>query len=146
MHTPKKLRSGKIIDEKEGQDMSKMSEREDEQDNENACSLLDDTVGEKKNETSGIEVQINKLEDLLKQVMLEIRGNLNVNKPEIIQESITNDELSKNITSVVPAQMLGRIKFPRGGWLKNPFEDVKYFDRRDARNPMRFLMIFEKNC
>lgn len=48
MHTPKKLRSGKIIDEKKGQDMSKMSEREDEQDNENACSLLDDTAGEKK--------------------------------------------------------------------------------------------------
>lgn len=48
MHTPKKLRSGKIIDEKEGQNISKMSEREDEQDNENACSLLDDTVGEKK--------------------------------------------------------------------------------------------------
>lgn len=47
--------------------------------------------------------------------MLEIRGNLNVNKPEIIQESITNDELSKNITSVVPAQMLGGIKFPRRG-------------------------------
>lgn len=78
--------------------------------------------------------------------MLEIRGNLNVNKPEIIQESITNDELSKNITSVVPAQMLGGIKFRRRGWLKNPFEDVKYFDRRDARNPMRFLMKFEKNC
>lgn len=48
MHTRKKLWSGKIIDEKEGQNMSKMSKREDEQDNENACSLLDDTVGEKK--------------------------------------------------------------------------------------------------
>lgn len=65
--------------------------------------------------------------------MLEIRGNLNVNKPEIIQESITNDELSKNITSMGPAQMLEGIRFPRGGWLKNPFEDVTYFDRRDTR-------------
>ncbi|XP_018317937.1 trichohyalin-like [Mycetomoellerius zeteki] len=35
-------------------------------------------------------------------------------------------------------------KLPRGGWLKNPFEDLSFIGRRDSQNPMRFMNRFER--
>lgn len=35
-------------------------------------------------------------------------------------------------------------KLPKGGWLRNPFEDLRYSGRNDPQNPMKFLNRFEK--
>ncbi|KMQ84568.1 udp-4-amino-4-deoxy-l-arabinose-oxoglutarate aminotransferase, partial [Lasius niger] len=35
-------------------------------------------------------------------------------------------------------------KLPRGGWLKNPFEELTFKGRTDPQNPMKFLRRFEK--
>ncbi|KMQ83219.1 s68305 gag polyprotein, partial [Lasius niger] len=35
-------------------------------------------------------------------------------------------------------------KLPRGGWLKNPFEELTFKGRIDPQNPMKFLRRFEK--
>lgn len=34
-------------------------------------------------------------------------------------------------------------KLPKGGWLKNPFEELKFFGKNDAQNPKKFLRKFE---
>lgn len=38
----------------------------------------------------------------------------------------------------------GNLKLPRGGWLKDPFEEITYFGRTDKQNPIRFLRKFER--
>ncbi|XP_067213077.1 uncharacterized protein DDB_G0284459-like [Linepithema humile] len=38
------------------------------------------------------------------------------------------------------------IRLPRGGWLKNPFEDIKFTGKSDAINPIRFLKKFESTA
>lgn len=35
-------------------------------------------------------------------------------------------------------------KLPRGGWLKNPFDDLKYIGWTDTQNPIKFIRRFEK--
>lgn len=40
--------------------------------------------------------------------------------------------------------LLGDIKLPRGGWLKDPFEDIHFKGKTDKQNPIRFLGRFEK--
>ncbi|KMQ89852.1 s68306 pol retrotransposon woot [Lasius niger] len=35
-------------------------------------------------------------------------------------------------------------RLPKGGWLRNPFEELKYTGRSDPQNPMRFLSRFER--
>ncbi|XP_036140842.1 uncharacterized protein LOC118644959 [Monomorium pharaonis] len=35
-------------------------------------------------------------------------------------------------------------RLPKGGWLKSPFEDLKYFGKTDTQNPIKFLRRFEK--
>jgi len=39
---------------------------------------------------------------------------------------------------------VGGIKFPRGGWLKNPFEELTFIERKDIQNPMRFVQRLKK--
>ena len=34
-------------------------------------------------------------------------------------------------------------RIPRGGWLQNPFEELKFSGREDAQNPLKFLRRFE---
>ena len=35
-------------------------------------------------------------------------------------------------------------KLPKGGWLKNPFDELKFTGRNDPQNPIKFLRRFEK--
>ncbi|KMQ85854.1 ap2 erf domain-containing protein [Lasius niger] len=35
-------------------------------------------------------------------------------------------------------------KLPKGGWLKNPFDDLRFTGRNDPQNPIKFLRRFEK--
>lgn len=35
-------------------------------------------------------------------------------------------------------------KLPRGGWLKNPFDELNFKGKTNKQNPIRFLQIFEK--
>lgn len=38
----------------------------------------------------------------------------------------------------------GKIRLPRGGWLKSPFEDLKlWVSKQDKMNPKEFLKKFE---
>lgn len=39
---------------------------------------------------------------------------------------------------------LSGIKLPRGGWLKNPFEEISFVGRKDGQNLMRFVNRFER--
>lgn len=41
------------------------------------------------------------------------------------------------------AGLLGNIKLPRGGWLMDPFSDIKYKGRDDEQNLIKFLKKFE---
>lgn len=40
--------------------------------------------------------------------------------------------------------VLGNIRLPKGGWLKDPFENICFLGRTDKQNPIRFLQKFEK--
>lgn len=42
------------------------------------------------------------------------------------------------------AQTLHGVRLPRGGWLTNPFEELKYSGRKDELNPVRFVKRFER--
>ncbi|KMQ90342.1 s68306 pol retrotransposon woot [Lasius niger] len=38
--------------------------------------------------------------------------------------------------------LIGNVRLPRGGWLKDPFDGIRYTGRSDAQNPMKFLKKF----
>lgn len=38
------------------------------------------------------------------------------------------------------------LKLPRGGWLQNPFQEIKFSGRGDPQNPVRFPKKFEKTA
>lgn len=40
--------------------------------------------------------------------------------------------------------IVGNLKLPRGGWLKDPFENLTFSGRSDNQNPMKFLTRFQR--
>lgn len=48
----------------------------------------------------------------------------------------TNSESDKNVP-------VTGIRLPRGGWLKNPFDDLKFTGKSNSTNPVRFIKKFE---
>lgn len=55
-----------------------------------------------------------------------------------------NDFTSHTVRVGENATILARL--PRGGWLKNPFEEIKFFGRTDKQNPIKFLRRFERTA
>lgn len=47
-------------------------------------------------------------------------------------------------TVVIGSEKLINAKLPKGGWLKNPFDDLKYIGRADKQNPCKFIEKFEE--
>lgn len=44
------------------------------------------------------------------------------------------------VTDLMPVQ----IRLPRGGWMKNPFDEISYRGKSGRQNPIRFFQRFEK--
>lgn len=66
-------------------------------------------------------------------------------------ETETVEEISPGGDNVFPSRTIRvrknatiNAKLPRGGWLKNPFEEIRFFGRTDKQNPIRFLRRFER--
>jgi len=59
----------------------------------------------------------------------------------MIQERVTgNRDRNNSASNEVPIYA----RLPRGGWIKNPFEDLSFRGKSDKQNPIRFLQRFER--
>lgn len=57
------------------------------------------------------------------------------------QESLRSD--NTNVIDAAPTVLQRQgIRLPRGGWIKSPFDELKFTGKRDEMNPMRFLKKF----
>ncbi|XP_036147363.1 uncharacterized protein LOC118647170 [Monomorium pharaonis] len=82
---------------------------------------------------------------------LETRGTRCANESEGASETMAvpktsgnNEASTRKITIDRDENFLVRARLPKGGWLKNPFEDLRYYGKADAQSPMKFLKRFEK--
>lgn len=55
-----------------------------------------------------------------------------------------NTAYARNSLGEENTNMLENIRLPRGGWLMDPFAEIKYKGREDGQNPIKFLRKFEK--
>ncbi|XP_029669881.1 uncharacterized protein LOC115239478 [Formica exsecta] len=55
-----------------------------------------------------------------------------------------NTAYARNSLGEGNTNMLENIRLPRGGWLMDPFAEIKYKGREDGQNPIKFLRKFEK--
>ncbi|XP_029673099.1 uncharacterized protein LOC115241474 [Formica exsecta] len=55
-----------------------------------------------------------------------------------------NTAYASNSLGEENTNMLGNVRLPRGGWLMDPFAEIKYKRREDGQNPIKFLRKFEK--
>ncbi|XP_036139609.1 uncharacterized protein LOC118644672 [Monomorium pharaonis] len=87
-----------------------------------------------------IRQRLEKLETREQRLRDESEGERNV-----------SSELTRSVTSAPAREPLARdannviqARLPRGGWLKSPFEDLKFYGKPDSQNPVRFIRHFEK--
>lgn len=68
----------------------------------------------------------------------QLLGN---NAVMMIHERVNGDhDRNENANNNTPIYA----RLPRGGWIKNPFEDISFHGKSDRQNPIRFLQRFEK--
>jgi len=61
-------------------------------------------------------------------------------------KSTEGDNVSASHTVRVGENATLNARLPKGGWLKNPFEEIRFFGRTDKQNPMKFLRRFERTA
>lgn len=74
--------------------------------------------------------QMRKLVEVLRKQNEELRRS---------QELIANSHSQASTVQTLPG-----VRLPRGGWLTNPFEEIKYRGRKNELNLVRFVKRFER--
>lgn len=137
-HTPinpgKTLRSGKVINSlAEAQNPEPKSDSSEP----NATNKTMSYVQYQEDRLKTIEEALLNIMQLLK-ISNEKRNRCEQRKTKIATaKNNTSDSDSDESTQVT------QIRLPRGGWLKNPFDDIKFTGKTDSTNPVRFLRKFE---
>jgi len=86
-----------------------------------------------------------KLDALETQIVESGRGGNNQEASSVIVLATERgkEETTSRVVKISENAVLNA-RLPRGGWLKNPFEDIKYFGRTDRQNPIKFIKKIEK--
>lgn len=121
-------------------------------------TLKRENKAENKNPNRDNETANENLNDLLREIcrrMEKLEDNAkkfpnNYGQPEFEDQydkmsvKSRDEERVKHSTSQVATNANIIAKLPRGGWLKNPFEDLKFKGKTDSQNPIKFIQRFEK--
>jgi len=91
-------------------------------------------------------VKLSKKLDALETQIVESRRVGNNQEASLVIDLATERDKEETASSVVKISenAVLNARLPRGGWLKYPFEDIKYFGRTDRQNPIKFIKKFEK--
>jgi len=91
-------------------------------------------------------VKLNKKLDALETQIVESRRDGRNQEASSVIDLTTERGKGETASSVVKISenAVLNARLPRGDWLKNPFEDLKYFGRTDRQNPIKFIKKFEK--
>ncbi|XP_036144981.1 uncharacterized protein LOC118646382 [Monomorium pharaonis] len=57
---------------------------------------------------------------------------------------VHNVTLTRDMTTDRGDNAIMHAKLPKGGWLKNPFDELRYYGKSDTQNPLKFFKKFEK--
>lgn len=127
IRSPIHTRSGKTQREDSLERIKAMIDVDDLQDKEEVDTadmdeqLMQGAKKKQRNPEKDMQNQINLLKDKLQELI-----NL--------QQHGKRDEAAE--AEILPVNLYQGLKLPRGGWLKNPFEDISYTGRTDAQNPI----------
>jgi len=91
-------------------------------------------------------VKMSRKLDALETQIVESRRDGKSHEASSVSDVATERGKEETASSVVKISenTVLNARLPRGGWLKNPFEDLKFFGRTDRQNPIKFIRRFKK--
>lgn len=97
-----------------------------------------DIVSERENRSKSDSTKL----DLLLGMMHDMNNRIQKMEKERDARELREsaNKINVDTNEIVPYQ----VRLPRGGWLKNPFEELKFIGKNDLQNPVRFVKKFEK--
>lgn len=78
-----------------------------------------------------------------KSIISEEVRNVTKTKRATRETGYSSDETNAREANMQIAN-IGGMRFSRGGWIKNPFDELKFVGRNDKINPIRFLKRFNE--